>query len=193
VAVEIFRANYSVSGLDVLSSSERMAACRALRTGLIAATSGDFAGSAPATRLEVARAVMLGGGARVPQYLPDTPSFSDEPGDGAIFIESVVNSPFGNLMGTSGTLFNPQGQIDRAMVAVALVKALGLDQDAQAASLINPGLADWNLIPAATRGYISIAVSRNLMCASLGYFRPAESITRLDLAAAAVGLQRTSR
>ena len=193
VAVEIFRANYSVSGLDVLSSSERIAACRALRTGLIAATSGDFAGSAPATRLEVARAVMLGGGARVPQYLPDTPSFSDEPGDGAIFIESVVNSPFGNLMGTSGTLFNPQGQIDRAMVAVALVKALGLDQDAQAASLINPGLADWNLIPAATRGYISIAVSRNLMCASLGYFRPAESITRLDLAAAAVGLQRTSR
>jgi serine protease AprX len=193
VAVEILRANYEVSGLDGLSSTERMAATRALRTGLITAPSGDFAGSAPATRLDLARALMLGAGARVPQYLPDTPSFSDEPGDGAIFIESVVNSPFGDLMGTSGTLFNPQGHIDRATVAVALVKALGLDQDAQAASLYNPGLADWNLIPAAARGYVSIAVSRSLMRATLGYFRPAESITRLELAAAAVALQRVSR
>src|SRR5204863_133915 len=85
------------------------------------------------------------------------------------------------------------GASQRLVVAVALVKALGLDQDAQAASLINPGLADWNLIPAATRGYISIAVSRNLMPANAGYFRPTESITRLDLAASAVALQRTSR
>lgn len=194
IAVEIFRASYSVSGLDGLSSSERMAATQALRAGLISALSGDFAGSSQATRLDVARAVMLGAGSRVPQYLPDSPSFSDEPGDGnAIFIESVVNSPFGNLMGTSGTLFNPQAPIDRATVAVALVKAMGLDRDAQAASLNNPGLADWNLLPAAARGYISIAVSRNLMRAGSGNFRPFESITRLELAAAAVALQRTSR
>lgn len=193
VAVEIFRANYSVTGLDGLSSSDRLAATRAMRTGLITAPTGDFAGGSSATRLDVARAVMLGAGARVPQYLPDSPSFTDEPGDGAIFIESVVHSPFGDLMSTAGTLFNPQAQVDRTSVAVALVKALGIEQDAQAASLNNPGLADWNLIPASARGYVSIAVSRNLMRASLGSFRPFDSITRLDLATAAVALQRATR
>jgi len=194
VAVEVFRANYSLTGLGGLSSRDRATATRALRTGLITDRSGDFAASATATRLEVARAVMLGAGARVPQYLPDSPSFSDEPGDGsAIFIESVTHSPFGDLMGTVGTLFNPQAQTNRAAVAVAIVKALGLDQEAQAASLNNPGLADWNLIPAALRGYVSVAVSRSLMGAASGYFRPLDSITRLDLAIASVALQQAAR
>ena len=130
----------------------------------------------------------------MPQYLPDAASFSDEPADAsAIFIESVTHSPFGDLMRTTGTTFNPQARVDRTSVAVALVKALGLDQEAQAASVSNPGFADWNLMPAATRGYISLAVSHNLMRATSGYFRPSDSITRLDLAAAAVALQQATR
>ncbi|MFY9555053.1 MAG: S8 family serine peptidase [Blastocatellia bacterium] len=194
IAAEIIRASYSVSGLDQLSANGRTVATRALRTGLIAPLSGDFAGSAYATRLDVARAVMLGAGARLPQYLPDSPSFSDEPGDySAIFIESVTHSPFGDLLGTAGRMFNPQAQIDRTAVAAALVKALGLNQDAQAASLVNPGIVDWNLIPASARGYVSIAVSRGLLRVESGYFRPFESITRLDVAGAAVALQQASR
>jgi hypothetical protein len=192
VGVEIFRANYSVSGLDGLSVLERMVATRALRTGLIDSPSGNFTAGESATRLDFARAVMLGAGARVPQYLPDTPSFSDEPPDGAIFIESIVNSPFGNLAGTTGTLFNPQGPVDRATVALAIVKALGLDKEAVLASFNNPGLSDWNLIPPEARGYVSLVVSRNLMRPAFGRFRPTEPITRLELAAAAVALQLSS-
>ena len=194
IAVEIIRARYSIDGLDELSTGDRAAATRALRTGLMSAVSGSFAGTSCATRLDLARALTLGSGARVPQYLPESPSFSDEPRDfNAIFIESVSRSPFGDLMGTTGSAFNPQARIDRTSVAVALVKALGLDQEAQAAAVANPGLSDWNLIPAQVRGYVSVAISHNLMRASSGYFRPADSITRLDLAAAAVALQQATR
>jgi len=194
VAVEIFRAKYSVTGLDGLSTSDRAAASRALRTGLMAAQSGDFAGSASATRLDVARAVMLAAGVRVPQYLPDSPTFTDEPSDDSvIFIESVAHSPYGDLMGTTGKTFNPQAQIDRATVAVAMVKALGLDQEAQAASATNPGLLDWNSISPGARGYVSVAVSRGLVSATFGYFRPQDLMTRVELAAAAIALQQAAR
>lgn len=194
VAVEIFSVRYSVAGLDGLSSGERAAASRVLRAGLMTAPSGNFAGSASATRLDVARAVMLAAGARVPQYLPDSLTYTDEPSDDSvIFIESVAHSPYGDLMGTIGTTFNPQAQIDRTSVAVAMVKSLGLDQDAQTASATNPGLVDWNLVPSGARGYVSVAVSRGLMSASSGYFRPQDSITRVELAAAAIALEQAAR
>jgi len=194
IAVELFRAHFALSGLDQLSASDRAAATHALRSGLMLGLSGDFAGLSYATRLDVARALMLGAGARVPQYLPDAASFSDEPSDAtAIFIESVTHSPFGDLMGTTGTLFNPQARTDRITVAIALVKALGLDQEAQAASVNNPGLADWNFIAPAARGYASVAVSHGLMRVNSGYFRPSDAITRLELAGAAVALQQATR
>lgn len=194
VAVEVFRARYALSGLDQLSLVDRSTATRALRTGLVSSLSGDFSAGSFATRLDVARALALGGGARVPQYLPDAPTFSDEPrNSNAIFIESVTHSPYGDLMGTTGPAFNPQARIDRTSVAIALAKALALDQEAQAANVTNPGLADWNLIPVQARGYVSVAISHNLMRASSGYFRPQDSITRLDLARAAVALQQAAR
>jgi serine protease AprX len=194
IAVEVFRARYSLTGLNQLSSIDRAAATRALRTGLMSPLSGDFAANSYATRLDLARALTLGAGARVPQYLPDSPSFSDAPRDfSAVFIESVSHSPFGDLMGTTGSVFNPQARIDRTSVAMALVKTLGLDQEAQAAAVTNPGLADWNLIPAQARGYVSVAISHNLMRAPSGYFRPMDSITRLGLAATAVALQQATR
>ncbi|HKA19550.1 MAG TPA: S8 family serine peptidase [Blastocatellia bacterium] len=194
MAVETFRASYSVSGLSQLSPSDRALVKRALRTGLLTTSSADFSGGSPATRLDVARVAMLGAGARVPQYLADVPSFSDEPNDAnAIFIESVTNSPFGDLLGSAGTNFYPQASVSRANVAVAIVKALGLDTDAQAASSINPGLVDWNQIPIAARGYVSLAISRNLMRAASGMFRPNESITRFELAVSGVALQQAAR
>jgi serine protease AprX len=194
IAVEVFRARYSISGLDSLSAADRAAATRALRTGLMADRAGSFAAGSPATRIETARALMLGAGARVPQYWPDSPSFADEPADGsAIFIESVTRSPLGDLMGTVGPNFNPQSQADRMTLAVGIVKALGLEQTAQAASANNPGLTDWNLIPASARGYVSVAVSRGLMRAANGYFRASDAITRMELASAAVALQRATR
>ncbi len=190
-SVEIIRATYLVSGLDSLSPAEQIAAKRALRTGLLAA-SGSFSGSTAARRAEIARALMLG--AHVPQFLPYTPTFSDMNDRDALYIESVTSSPYGNLLGATGSRFNPQGQADRLMMAVAAVKALGLANQAQSEALNNPGLADWNLIPTWARGYVSIAVSRGLMTASnSGHFRPFDAITRVELATSAVALQQAAR
>jgi serine protease AprX len=194
IAVEIFRASYSVSGLNQLSTPDKALVKRALRTGLLTTSSADFSGAIPATRLDVARVVMLGGGARIPQYLPDSPSFSDEPDEAsAVLIESVTHSPFGDLLGSAESRFYPQSSVNRTTVAIAIVKALGLESDAQAASSINPGLVDWNQIPIAARGYVSLAISRNLMRASSGMFRPNDSITRLELALSGVSLQQAAR
>ena len=90
--------------------------------------------------------------------------------------------------------FNPSAPTDRLTMAIALVKALGLDATAQSACNTNPGLADWQSIPQANRGYVSIAVSRGLMSVnSSSQFRPADAITHLELANAAMALLQASR
>jgi serine protease AprX len=194
MAVEVFRASYSISGLNQLSTSDKALAKRALRTGLLTTPSGDFAGGSFANRLDVARAVMLGAGAHIPQYLPDSPSFTDTSSNAAaVFIESVTHSPFGDLMGSTGSRFYPQSSVTRMTAAIAIIKALGLDAEAQAAGTINPGLVDWNQIPADARGYVSLAISRNLMRTSSGWFRPFDSITRIELAISSVALQQATR
>jgi hypothetical protein len=136
---------------------------------------------------------MLGAGAHIPQYLPDAPSFTDTSNAVAVFIESVTHSPFGDLLSSTGSRFYPQSSVSRMTVAIALIKALGLDADAQAAGTTNPGLVDWNQIPTEARGYVSLAISRNLMRTSSGRFRPFDSITRLELAISSVALQQATR
>ena len=188
-AIELFHTNMPAAGLDQLSPSEQRAVRQALITGLMTAE-GDFAANSPATRLDVARAVMLGAGARVPQYLPYLPSYADVPNNAsAVFVESVAHSPYGDLMNTNGCSFNPQGQADRLTVAVATVKALGI----QPSSSSNPGLADWSTIPLWARGYVKTAISQGLISAKSGYFQPFNSITRVELAATAVALQQAAR
>lgn len=188
-AIEMFRANLPVSGLDQLPPTEQRAARQALLTGLMTAN-GDFDGQQPATRLDVARAVMLAAGARVPQYLPYCPTYTDVANNAsALFIESVAHSPRGDLMPTAGNQFNPQSESNRLTVAVAMVKALGLSTNGQT----NPGLADWSTIPYSARPYVSLAVSRGLMNATAGYFRPFDSITRTELALSAAALQKAAR
>lgn len=194
-AIEIFRASYGeLTDISQRSPAERRSIKCALRTGALAAFPDGFAPELPASRLDVARAVMLSAGAGVPQYLPPSPSFTDVPlDDSAIFVESVMNSPSGALMEAQGLSFNPGGPADRLTVAVAVVKSLGLESQAQAAALSNPGIADWDLIPATLRGYVAFAVMRNLMNKGVtANFRPFDSITRVELACAASALRQVA-
>ena len=195
-AIETIRARYyNLSDISQLSAADQQAIKRSLRFGLVRARSDGFAGNAPATRLDVARAMMLASGGRIPQFLPASPTFVDVPDDdNAVFVESVVNSPDGNLMGATGMYFNPQGACDRLTAAIAVVKAQGLESQAQSSWWINPGLLDWSSIPDSARGYVSVAVRRNLIRPrSLGFFRPNDSMTRTDLAWAASQLQQATK
>ena len=193
-AIELIRMNSTVAGLDQLSVTDQQAALRALRCGLMTANDDGFAPSAQATRLQVARALMLGANTHVPQFLPYSPTYTDVSGTNAIFVESVAHSPYGDLMNTCGMRFNPNGQADRLTVAIALVKALGLDADAAGARTTNPGLVDWSAIPFAVRGYVSLAVTHGLMSANAaGQFRPADGLTQLELARASFALLQATR
>jgi serine protease AprX len=194
-AVETFRTRFGrIQDLNLLTPAERQAAVRALRSGLMTASASGFDGDRFATRVEAARAVMLGAGARVPQYLPYSPSFLDVANDrDAIFIESCARSPRGNLFEATGAYFNPQGRIDRLSLAVALARAAASEQQAQSALSRNPGLADWDSIPEWARGYVAVAISLNLMEAGAYGFRPFDYVPRAELASAAVALQQATR
>lgn len=194
-AIETVRASYSnISDIAQLSSADQQAIKRALRTGLVTARSGGFAGNAAVTRLEVARTLMLASGGLVPQYLPASPSFLDVPADdNAVFVESVVNSPRGNLMGANGSFFNPQAGCDRLTVAIAAVRLMGLESSAQTWTGTNPGLLDWILVPGSLRGYVAVALNRNLIRPRGLSLRVFDSMTRTELAWTASALQQATR
>jgi hypothetical protein len=189
-AMEIIRATYSdTSELGQLSAAQQRAIKRALRGGLI--NPGSLL--ATATRLELAQTITLG--ALVPQYLPDSPSFLNIPLDdpNAVFVESAVNSPKGNLLGATGSYFNPQAAASRLDAATAAVRAVGLERLAQSFGSINPGLIDWDLIPAAARGHVAVALAFGLMSADGSAFRPSDPIRRTELALIGATLQQIAR
>lgn len=187
-AIESIGAVYSgLTGIGSLSLSNQQAIKRALRTGLVT-SSGSFDANAPANRLQVARALTLS--TRMPQFLPNTPTFGDVTASASVFAETVTNSPFGNLLGASGGNFNPGGTIDRLSFAVATVKALGLEPLPLTAGLFNPGLSDWLSIPTWAKGYVATVINKRLMTAdSTGKFKPFATLVQGDLAASAVAIQ----
>jgi serine protease AprX len=194
-SVEIVRANYNgLANIAQLPERQQVAVKRALRSGLLDFGAGEFATS-PASRMEVARALTLGGGTRVPVYLPYSPSFADLPGDGsAVFVESLARSQNGEVLGATGTHFNPQAQADRVAVAVALVRLLGLEQEARSSTLAVGEIADRDAIPENLRGFVAVTLRRHLMSLDeTGSFRPFNPIMRGELAQTGVALQQATR
>jgi serine protease AprX len=103
--------------------------------------------------------------------------FTDVSGDLAALAESLTASgstlrdwnfaPAG-LMSASGTNFNPSGATSRLDLAVAFVRALGLDTEAKAKAGTNVTsggitLTDNSQIPASLRGYVQLAIERGFL------------------------------
>ena len=71
-------------------------------------------------------------------------------------------------MTANGSLFNPEDTVNRLDLAVAFVRALGLDAQARAganSTVMSSGqaLSDNAEVPAALRGYVQIALDRGLL------------------------------
>jgi serine protease AprX len=115
------------------------------------------------------------------QSLQPTRRFTDVTGDLAAMAEAVTAkgstlrdwdfTPDG-MMSASGPTFKPMGTAIRLDIAVALVRALGLDAEARAKAGANVTvthngqtlvLADNADIPAALRGYVQIALDKQLL------------------------------
>lgn len=115
------------------------------------------------------------------QSVGASPKFTDVAPDLAPIAEAVTAkgstlrdwdfTPAG-MMSVSGSLFNPAGTVSRLDMAVALVRALGLDADAKskAGTVVTVQyngqtmpLADNADIPTASRGYVQDALDRGLL------------------------------
>lgn len=154
-----------VADISTLSATAQTGALRLVYDRVMTAEGGAFRPADTLTRMELARALMLA--ARVPQYIPNQPSFIDIPANtpNALIAESLKRE---GVMGVGGTTFGPATEINRLEQAVALVRALRLDAQARALanSTVTAGgqpLVDNAQIPASQRGYVQIAIDRGLM------------------------------
>ncbi|HEX8191131.1 MAG TPA: S8 family serine peptidase, partial [Pyrinomonadaceae bacterium] len=154
-----------VADVSALDSATRLGALRLVYDRVVSADGGLFRPGDVLTRSELARALMLG--ARVPQYIPNRPSFTDVVAGSpeALFAESLRRE---GVMGTSGTAFGGSAQVNRLEEAVAMVRALRLDKEARqlAGTNVTAGgkaLTDNADIPPALRGYVQLALDKGLL------------------------------
>jgi serine protease AprX len=154
-----------VGDIAALDSASRLKVYRLVYDRIMDADGGSFRPDADLTRMELGRALMFG--ARVPQFIPNRPSFSDiaTGTPEALMAESLKRE---GVMGLDGATFGASAKVSRLEQAVALVRALRLD--AQAKALANSTvmyggkpLTDNQQIPNALRGYVQIALDRGLM------------------------------
>ena len=140
---------------------------------------GTFRPDAGLTREDFAGLLYLNTALR--QSLGSSPKFVDVAPGFAPIAEAVTASgstlrdwnftPAG-MMSASGSSFNPNGSVSRLDMAVALVRALGLDAEAKAKAGtpvtvtyngISVTLTDNAEIPSAMRGYVQIALDKGLL------------------------------
>jgi Subtilisin-like serine proteases len=143
---------------------------------------GTFRPEDAVTRADFARLLVLNTPVR--QSLGSTARFTDVSAELAPIAEAVAangsttrdyNFTPKGLMSVSGNQFNPDARASRVDIAVALIRALGLDAEAKAkagqpVTVTYSGqtlvLADNADIPTALRGYVQFALDRGILQAS---------------------------
>jgi hypothetical protein len=191
--LEVARAEYApLKDLDGLNASQRAAVYQNIRTFMMSPAGNKFRPAQGVTRGELAETLVLG--ARVPQYVPAVSDYRDVRNPSLmLFVESVQHAPQGALFTDveRGGNFSPNDSVGRLTAAVALVRAAGLQSEAEAAQTMPLAtLLDAGLIPYALRGYVRVAISRGLLSPNNAYFRPQQPLTRLELAQAMAALQK---
>jgi serine protease AprX len=187
--LEITRAEYApLKDLGGLGQTRRADIYQALRMFFMFPQGNNFRPDAGVSRGDLAATLVMAG--RVPQYMPSQPSYTDVRDRSMMnFVESVQAAPNGPLFtdAAAGGQFRPNNQVDRVTAAVVLVRAAGLEAEAQGdgqPKLL--ALTDLAGIPTDKRGYVAVALSRGLLSADGGAFRPQGALTRSDLAHAMV-------
>lgn len=191
--LEVARAEYApIKDIDGLSESQRAVVYQNIRSFVMSPTGNKFRPAQGVTRGELAESLVLG--ARVPQYVPAAASYRDVRSPSLmLFVESVQNAPQGAIFTDveRGGSFLPNDTAGRLTAAIALVRAAGLQSEAEAAQgMPLTTILDAGMIPASLRGYVRVAISRGLLSPSNAYFRPQAPLTRLELAQAMAAMQK---
>ena len=154
-----------INDIQILDASSRLKAYRLVYDRVLFTSGGSFRPEAELTRMELGSALMFA--ARVPQFIPNQPSFADLAvgTPEALIAESLRRE---GVMGTGAGSFAPTTPVSRLEQAVALVRALRLDTQAKALanSDVTSGgqvLTDNAQIPGSLRGYVQLALDKGLM------------------------------
>ncbi|HYN86517.1 MAG TPA: S8 family serine peptidase [Pyrinomonadaceae bacterium] len=193
--------------LGQLDEATRTEALRLVYDRILSADGGYFRPSDALTRMELGRALMFA--ARVPQFVPAARTFADlaSGSPDSLVAESLRRE---NVIGLSaGGTYGPAVAVNRLELAVALVRALRLDNEARALAgtiVRSEGktLTDNGQIPAHLRGYVQLALDRGLLAAFPAEFKeiapgqiqivpgprfePAAAVTRAQFVAPATKL-----
>ena len=155
-----------IGDIGALDATARNQIVRLVYDRIMAADGGAFRPNDSLTRMELARALMLG--ARVPQFIPKQLTFMDFASGTpeSLFAESLRKE---GVMGVyTGVRFTAASQVNRLEQAIAMVRALRLENEAKAlagSTVMSGGqpLVDNVQIPSAERGYVQIAINKGLM------------------------------
>ena len=164
-----------LANLDAFTRSNIMQSVRAL--AMYPGADGLFRPGASVTRSELAEAMIVA--ARVPQYMPATPSFLDVKDTTTMNFAEGTQSLFPDAV--PGSVFQPNTRATRLVTAVVLVRAAGLQAEAESKAGAFLPYADAASIPYELRGYVQVAVSRGLV-SSGQQFNPSGAFTRAELA-----------
>ncbi|MCA8832646.1 S8 family serine peptidase [Hymenobacter pini] len=201
---------------DIVGHPAEAAIKLAVTNRLVDGLSNGFRPDAPLTRIQLADYLLMGQGIR--QLLPfsGARSFTDVSSTADVLLtESVVAKgaaqrdrfhQYGGVMLPTATgTFSPNAQVNRASLAYSLVQSLGFEQQALARNnqpltvQVNGqtiAVDDEGSIPAALKGYVSIALDLNLINAYYtlkqgpydlqptlhATFKPSQNVTRADFA-----------
>ncbi|MET0621488.1 MAG: S8 family serine peptidase [Pyrinomonadaceae bacterium] len=138
---------------------------------------GLFRPGAAVSRAELAEAMIVG--ARVPQYVPDTPSFTDVNDTTTMNFAEGAQPLFPDAV--RGGQFRPDERVTRLAATVVLVRAAGLKAEAESKAGAFLGYTDAASIPYEWRGYVQVAVSKGLISSAM-QFNPSGTFTRAELA-----------
>jgi hypothetical protein len=118
-------------------------------------------------------------GARIPQYMPNTPSFVDVQDTTTMNFAEGAQTLFPDA--ARGGAFHPDARVTRLAATVVLVRAAGLRAEAESRAGALLDYADAASIPWEFRGYVQLAVEKGLV-SSPQQFNPSGMFTRAELA-----------
>ena len=154
-----------IADLNDLPATQRTDALRLIYDRVLSADGGLLRPADVLTRLELGRGLM--GAARVPQYYPDSPTYPDlAAGSSAALVAESLRAA--GILGVGQVEFAPDAAIDRLALAVALVRALRLEDDARdlaGIAIEDDGnlITDNNAIPHELRGHVQLALDLDLL------------------------------
>ncbi|HEX8186748.1 MAG TPA: S8 family serine peptidase, partial [Pyrinomonadaceae bacterium] len=164
-----------LAGLDAFTVDNIRRAVAALAMWPYA--DGLFRPRATVSRAELAEAMVAG--ARIPQYVPNTPSFVDVQDTTTMNFAEGAQALFPDAV--RGGAFRPDDRATRLTAAVVLVRAAGLRAEAESKAGVFLPYTDAASIPYELRGYVQVAVTNGLISSS-SQFNPSGALTRAELA-----------